>query len=192
MSAAGPGAARSVLAERARALARPLERPPEGDELSIVAFSLAGEVFGIDARYVREVVRLRHLATLPGAPPAVRGVTTCRGEIVPAVDVGALVRPRGRGLGDLLWLIVLGTATAELGLLADAISGVAHVRLDGLRALSEDAPPAARRLALGIAAGAATVLDGAALLAEQDLFMTRPTPATERSGDQGREWEQDE
>lgn len=179
--------AQSILTARARALARPLERTPEGDELPALAFSIRSEAFVIEASFVREVVGLRAVVGLPGAPQAVRGLTTYRGEILPAIDLGAVVGLPGGGLGAALWLIVLGTEAAEFGLLADEIAGVTRVRADDLRPLPEDAAPAARRLARGITADAATLLDGAALLAATDLFMTPTTPPAGAADAEGRE-----
>lgn len=187
MSELEPGAAHAVLAERARALARPLERPPEGEELGVVAFSVRQETFCIEASYVREVVRLRHLAAVPGAPPAVRGVTTYRGEILATLDIGMVLGRRSGGLADMLWLIVLGNDTPEFGLIADEVGDIARVRLDDLRPPSEDASPATRRLVRGIAADALIVLDGAALLADLELFMPRKAPPAEDAGATGRD-----
>lgn len=184
MSELDAGAAHAVLAERARALARPLERPRDGEELRVVAFSIRQEAFGIEASYVREVVRLRHLAVVPGAPLAVRGITTYRGEILAILDIGMVLGRQSGGLADLLWLIVLGNGTPEFGLAADEVGDVAGIRLDQLRPSSEDAA-SIRRLTRGIAADARVVLDYAALLADPELFMQRnAAPAGDAGGDE--------
>lgn len=161
---------RAILIERARALAQAPAAPSAGEQLLVVELSVGEEDFSIDAAVVNEVVHLRHLTAVPGAPAAVRGVTTYRGEVLAAVDVRPVLgRPVG-GLSDLPWLVVLGGEAPAFGLLAGRVSDVASIPVESLRPLSVDAPAAARRLARGVTDRAVTVLDGAALLAEAGIF----------------------
>lgn len=168
---------RAILVERARSLARVPAAPPEGEELLVVAFTVGDEAFCVEAAHVREVVRLRQLTAVPGAAVAVRGVTTYRGEILAVVDPrAALGRPAG-ALADLLWIVVLGSAEPELGLLAGEVSGVGAIRVPELRPLPAEASPRARRLARAVTERAVIVLDGAALLADPELFAARDDAA---------------
>lgn len=163
----------AILVDRARSLARMPAAPLEGEELLVVAFTVGDEAFCIDAAHVREVVRLRQLTPVPGAAAAIRGVTTYRGEILATVDVrAALGRPVG-ALADLLWTVVLGSATPELGLLAGEVSGVVAIPVPALRPLPAEASPRAQRLARAVTDRATLVLDGAALLADPELFAAR-------------------
>lgn len=169
---------RVVLAERARALARVPATPRDGEELLVVEFSVGDEDLCIDAAHVREVVRLRYLTPVPGVPAAVRGVTTYRGEILAAVDVRpALGRPAS-GPSEIPWLLVLGSAKPELGLVASHVRGVASMGVPALGPLPGEVPPGARRFARGVTDRAVTVLDGAALLDDPAIFAPRDdTPA---------------
>ena len=172
----------AILAERARALARPALTALTGAELTVVEFSIRDETFRIGASFVREVVRLLHLANVPDAPPAVRAVTTYRGEILALLDLRAVFgRPDG-GLADLLWVVVIGNAAAEFGVLADSVTSVTRIHVDDLRPLSEDASPVARRLALAVTADAALMLDGAAMLADAELFTVSALRVQARKG----------
>jgi len=161
---------RAILAERARLLARRPPPPPEGEELSVVTFVVGGESFCVEMGYVREVVRLRHVAPVPGAPPAVLGVTTYRGEILAVIDVRRLLgRPVG-ALADLHRIVVLGTAAPELGLLADEVVGATSLRVADLQPLSTSRGGPGGRVARAVTPDAVLVLDGGALLADSDVF----------------------
>ena len=163
---------RAVLAERARLLARRPTPPPEGEELSVVTFVVGGESFCVEVGYVREVVRLRHVAPVPGAPPAVLGVTTYCSEVLAVIDVRRLLgRPAG-ALADLLRIVVLGTTAAELGLLADEVVGARSLRVTDLQPLSTDRGGPAGRFARAVTPDAVLLLDGGALLADSDVFAT--------------------
>lgn len=162
--------ARAILAQRARALARRKETAPAGEELIVVGFTVGDAAFCIEALYVREIVRLRHVANVPGAPVAVRGVTTYSGEILALIDVRAALGLPDGGLRDLLWVVVVGTRAAEFGLLADSVTGVTAIRVDQLQRLAQGSSVTALRLARTVTPQAAVVLDGAALLSDTELF----------------------
>lgn len=176
---------RTVLAERARVLARPLERPRSREELVLVTFSTGGETFALEAAFAREVVRLRHLVTVPGAPAAVRGVTTYRGEVLAALEVRSLLGRPGEILADLLWLIVLGETAAELGLLASEVSDVTRVGTEEVRPLPKTDPARGRRWTRGVTAGGTVVLDGAALIGDREIFRAPTAPAGAGQDEEG-------
>lgn len=63
--------------------------------LSVTA---AAEQYAIPAGAVREVARTEVVTQVPGAPPAVLGITNVRGRVLPVVDLPALLglsRDRG-------------------------------------------------------------------------------------------------
>lgn len=52
-----------------------------------VCFVLAGQNYGVNVSGVREVLRMPEIASVPGAPPACRGVINLRGHIVSVLDL---------------------------------------------------------------------------------------------------------
>jgi purine-binding chemotaxis protein CheW len=136
-------AQREVLDARARQLARVPEAPPRpGEVLELVGFVLAGERYGIESRFVREVARLtrfdlRHLL----------GVVT-------------------EGVTDLGRIVVLGEHRREFGLLADAASEILYVPGTSL-AQTETAW--GRAYVRGVSADGLIVLSGEALLSDPQL-----------------------
>lgn len=111
---------RQVLESRARALARPAEEPGGREQLELITFSLGGERYAIELRYVVEVFRLTNLSQLPGAAAPVFGVTAWRGELLTILDLRRLLGVPGEGLDDLRIAVVLGDRRAPLAVLADA------------------------------------------------------------------------
>jgi purine-binding chemotaxis protein CheW len=62
-----------------------------GDDRSrieLACFEVRGQLFGVDVRQLREVVRPPQLVRLPGAPGHIEGVVDLRGAIVPVLDLG--------------------------------------------------------------------------------------------------------
>lgn len=170
--------AQAVLAARAARLAVPLFRSEElGRWLELLTFRSATRHYAIESRWILEVTKCGRVSRVPGADPAMIGITNLRGDLLPVFDVGRrLVGTSDRSLAG--HLIVLGEQEPDFGLLVDALEGVVRVaessltRSDALGALPH--PEQFR----GITQEGCVVLDGAAMLHDQKLFVARsPTSA---------------
>jgi purine-binding chemotaxis protein CheW len=128
-----PKTTRGILEARARAAARPPEKRDDSQSLSVLAFTLAGESYGVEIAYIREVCQLKDLTPLPGLPPSVAGVMNLRGRILAVFDLRRFFELPARGITELNRVIVLGKDGDELGLLADAIDGVRDMAASELR-----------------------------------------------------------
>lgn len=160
---------RRVLEARARVVARRPERLEEGESLEVLAFSMAGEAYGVETRHVREVCQLRNLTAIPCTPPFVAGVMSLRGRILAIIDLRTFFELPAGGLTDLNRVIVLRGGDDELGLLADAIDGVRSV---AVAELQEGLPTLAgtrERFLRGVSGRMLAVLDGELLLTDTGL-----------------------
>lgn len=167
-----PETAAGLLAQRARALEQPLEQESLVGELpNIVAFTLGVERYGIEMKWIREVVRLTDLTPVPGAPAFIAGVINYRGEIVAVVDLRALFRIESRGLVDVLRVIIVGSGRPEFGVLASSALEVVSVGEELARKPLEAVSGAGGELVKCIARDALVVLDGQKLLSDPRLFV---------------------
>jgi purine-binding chemotaxis protein CheW len=112
---------RRILRERARALAKPSVQGPVATEtLDLLVFALAGERYGIEVAYVREVIRIRGLTPVPCMPPVVAGVVNCRGRIIVVLDVLRLLNQPNEPATERSWLVVVEVEEKTFGILASA------------------------------------------------------------------------
>jgi purine-binding chemotaxis protein CheW len=153
-----------LLAERARALARPGDRAgrDEARPLDVVRFTLGGRAVAVGARWVVEAVREVTPTPLPGATPPVRALVAWRGRVLTALDLRDALGAPPRAADGPGQLLVLGAERPELGLLVDEIVG-----LDTLDERRLHPPPdgaAGGDYAAGLADDATFLLDGAAVL----------------------------
>jgi purine-binding chemotaxis protein CheW len=58
---------------------------------NVIIFAIGTVRYAIELRWVREVVSLGFVTTVPTAPPVLGGVCNLHGSIVPVLDVGVLV-----------------------------------------------------------------------------------------------------
>lgn len=167
-----PERARQILDERARALAVPPPADqPIGETIDVIRFELTHERYAVEARYVREVLRLQAFTPIPGAAALVLGISNIRGELLPLFDLRHFFSLDPRGVTDLSRIIVMGEERAEFGVLAHEVSPVSTLPVRSLSAAGEAQVGLSRAYVRGVTSDALVVLDGQALLEEQALFL---------------------
>jgi purine-binding chemotaxis protein CheW len=122
--------------------------------------------YGFDAGLVSEVVRLGPLTRLPGAPAALPGVFTHRGEVLAVLDLCQVLGLPAAPLGVGSRVAVLRIGAWRLALLADAVLGLAQVPAAEREPAPAQGGPAGRWLRAVGRAGAepVAILDLAALV----------------------------
>lgn len=165
----GPEEVCRILEERARAAAKPPVKPDDAERIEILAFSLGGEIYGVETCHVREVCQLKDLTAMPCTPPFIAGVMNLRGQILAIVDLRKFFDLPARGLTELNRVIVLCDGDNELGLLADSVDGVRPVAAPDLQEGLPALTGIRERFLKGITGQMLAVLDGRLLLADAGL-----------------------
>lgn len=164
----------AILDERARALARPARVEQSGDLVAVVAFAIGGVRHAFEARFVREVLVVPDVSTVPSAPPAVVGVTNVRGEILTVADISALLgvaAPRAGGP-----VVVLDGTAPPLGVVVDEVHDFVNLPAASIVPLPGNGEPAEQpgaSLVLG-ASSDAMVLSAEAVLRDPRLSAADP------------------
>lgn len=153
-----PEAARRVLEERARRLARVEEAPDAGEELEAVTLRLAGETYALEARWLLSVAGLERPARLPGGDPSLYGVMGWRGGLLLLRDLRPLLGLRADA--EVESVLVLGRGGEAFGVVVEAPGAFVRIPLRGL------SPTAGgeRDYVRGVTPDATVVLDAVALL----------------------------
>ncbi len=112
-------------AKKIRGLGKKQESP--GESAMVVCFLLAGEYYSIESIYVSEVLRMKGLTLIPGAPSFVVGVMNNRGKIIPVINLKFLFNLKEKGLIETTTIIVLKKGEMEFGIVADAIEGTREI-----------------------------------------------------------------
>jgi purine-binding chemotaxis protein CheW len=102
----------------------------------LVTLAVGASRFAVEADVVREVVSLEGLAALPGTPDFVLGLLNVRGAIVAAIDLCPVLGV-GKARADWPQVVVLRTASMEVGIAADACA-MAHVTRSELRPVADN------------------------------------------------------
>ena len=167
----GPEEVRRVLEVRARAAATQPAKADNAQRLEVLAFTIAGETYGVETCHVGEVCQLKNLTVLPCTAPFIAGVMNRRGQILAIVDLRKFFGLPARGLTELNRVIVLRGSDSELGLLADSIDGVRTVTDSVLQAGLPTLSGIRERFLKGVTVRMMAVLDGGRLLTDASLKM---------------------
>lgn len=119
-----------------------------------VAVRLGGGRYAVRALDVAEVTPLPRSTRLPGAPGWVAGVANWRGHVLPLVDLRPLLQVPAVPLPSSARVVVVAVDDVEVGLLAEAVTGLVEV--------PEDLHPAPATLGPDAAALVAGLVDGGA------------------------------
>ena len=148
-------------------------------------------LLALDVAVLREVIQCPPaLLRLPSRCTGVIGAVTLRGTIIPVLDLSqALGLPARSGLTGII--IVLRIEGRVLGLLADAICGMAQVQQSDLQNLRSNQPSEGPQLShYGFEVGdrIAALLDGAAICRLPDVPMVEESSrvSSDRSADDAR------
>ena len=90
-------------------------------------FTMAGEQFGIEIRYITEIISIQPMTPVPGLPEYIMGVTNLRGKIIPVMDARLRFRKEARAYDDRTCIIVLETDEMSVGLIVDSVLEVVAI-----------------------------------------------------------------
>jgi purine-binding chemotaxis protein CheW len=107
--------------------------PELQDGAQVLMLGLAGEVFAIDARQVREILDPIPVTRVPGAKPYVASVLNVRGKVIPLADLRLRFGiPPAPITSDSRFVVIetdLGGDLTTIGIIADKVYEVTE--LDG-------------------------------------------------------------
>jgi len=92
-----------------------------------LTFSLGKEYYGIEIKYVTEIVGMQPITEVPELPVYVRGIINLRGKIIPVMDVRLRFKKPLREYNDRTCIIVVDIKDISIGLIIDSVSEVLSI-----------------------------------------------------------------
>lgn len=104
------------------------------DPRNVIVFAVGESRYAFEIRWIREVVTLGFVTTVPSAPPALCGVCNLHGHIVPVIDVTAIVPDAAPAIGSARQgdgALLIDIAGSVLAVRLEKIDRVASYEYDG-------------------------------------------------------------
>jgi purine-binding chemotaxis protein CheW len=89
-----------------------------------LTFILGDEVYGIEIRYVTEIIGIQLIHKLPEISGYIRGVINLRGRIIPVVDMRLKFKKEELAYSDRTCIVVVETGQTVAGLIVDQVAEV--------------------------------------------------------------------
>jgi len=106
-------------------------------------FELGKEMFGLDIRFVTEIVAMQPINPIPETPDFIRGVINLRGKIIPVIDMRLKFGMPSIAYTDRTCIIVVDAEQLSVGLIVDRVVEVLSLDDDQI------APPPAMGTEVG-------------------------------------------
>jgi len=95
-----------------------------------LTFNLEKEEYGVEIRYVTEIVGIQPITELPDTPHYLRGVINLRGKVIPVIEVRARFGLENHEYDDRTCIIVVNIRSTSVGLIVDRVAEVIKIPAD--------------------------------------------------------------
>jgi len=103
-----------------------LEEDTQKDKF--LTFFLGDEVYGIEIKFVTEIIGMQSVTEIPDLPGYVKGIINLRGKIIPVIDVRLRFKKLSREYNDRTCIVVVDIKGVAVGLIVDTVAEVLTIK----------------------------------------------------------------
>lgn len=92
-----------------------------------LTFVLGKEQYGIEIKYVTQIIGIQAITEVPELPDYVKGIINLRGKIIPVMDVRLRFRKEVMEYNDRTCIIVIDINDISVGLIVDSVTEVLNI-----------------------------------------------------------------
>lgn len=97
-----------------------------------LTFSLGNESYGIEIKYVTEIIGIQTITEVPELPNYIKGIINLRGKIIPVMDMRLRFKKEPLDYNDRTCVIVVDINDISLGLIVDSVAEVLTIGEDNI------------------------------------------------------------
>ncbi len=101
-----------------------LEQQEDTQHGRYLTFNLGEEVFGIEIKFVTEIIGMQPITKIPEAVDYIKGIINLRGKIIPVIDMRLKFKKEPIDYNDRTCIVVVDTQEFIVGLIVDKVSEV--------------------------------------------------------------------
>ncbi|MCL2719164.1 MAG: chemotaxis protein CheW [Lachnospiraceae bacterium] len=135
-----------------------------------IVIQLGEEQYGIDIKYIDNIVRMQHITRVPKIPEYLKGVINLRGEVIPVMSIRLKMGLPVDEINKNTRIIILKLDThGSIGIIVDQVKEVVTLEVNNIEKVSYDGKDERINYISGIGkceGGLISLLDFAAVLAE--------------------------
>lgn len=105
-----------------------LEENQDTQKDKFLTFTLGNEAYGLEIKYVTEIIGIQEITQVPELPNYIRGIINLRGKIIPVMDVRLRFKKPIINYNDRTCIIVVDIQDISVGLIVDTVSEVISIQ----------------------------------------------------------------
>ncbi|MHB8129296.1 MAG: chemotaxis protein CheW [Mobilitalea sp.] len=101
-----------------------LEQEEDTQKDRYLTFVLGNECYGIEIKFVTEIIGIQAITEIPELPEYVKGIINLRGKIIPVIDVRVRFKKDTKEYNDRTCVVVVDIRDLSIGLIVDSVAEV--------------------------------------------------------------------
>lgn len=93
-----------------------------------LTFGIGSEAYGIQIRFVTEIVVMQNITHVPDMPDSIKGVINLRGKVISVLDMRTRFNLEAREYDDRTCIIVVDVKDTLIGLIVDGVREVVDIK----------------------------------------------------------------
>src|SRR5665647_3006394 len=111
----------------AEVLDEAMETSEDTQKGKFLTFSIGKESYGIEIKFVTEIIGMQDITEVPELPNYVKGIINLRGKIIPVIDVRLRFRKETKEYNDRTCIVVIDIKEISVGLIVDNVAEVIKI-----------------------------------------------------------------
>lgn len=104
-----------------------METSEDTQKGKFLAFSVGKESYGIEIKFVTEIIVIQEITEVPELPSYVKGIINLRGKIIPVIDVRLRFKKEAKEYNDRTCIVVIDIKATSVGLIVDNVAEVINI-----------------------------------------------------------------
>jgi len=104
-----------------------LETSEDTQKGKFLTFSVGKEAYGIEIKFVTEIIGIQDITEVPELPDYVMGIINLRGKIIPVIDVRVRFKKESKEYNDRTCIVVIDIKETYVGLIVDNVAEVISI-----------------------------------------------------------------
>jgi purine-binding chemotaxis protein CheW len=97
-----------------------------------LTFIIGKEVYGIEIKYVTEIIGIQQITEVPELPDYIKGIINLRGKIIPVMDIRLRFKKEPREYNDRTCIVVVEINDFSVGIIVDSVAEVTGISEDDI------------------------------------------------------------
>ena len=104
-----------------------METAEDTQKGKFLTFSVGKEAYGIEIKFVTEIIGIQDITEVPELPNYVKGIINLRGKIIPVIDVRIRFKKEPKQYNDRTCIVVIDIKEISVGLIVDNVAEVINI-----------------------------------------------------------------